>query len=195
MVSKNIRHGGKRKIIIICVAAIAVVAVAGASYLYYDRTREPSQTVKATAANKHSDTNTKGSSEDKDNPKAPTVSTSANQGTAKDANGQSNTPIATTPAQWATSESQIITLKLPVAQMTFKPGDSLAGSAVGLREVQYRLIDNKVGVIAQGYLSVVDGNFAGTMQFKAHDTTGRLDVFSTNDSGAEINEVQVPINF
>jgi hypothetical protein len=61
--------------------------------------------------------------------------------------------------------------------------------------VQYTLIDNNVGVISQGTIPVVNGNFSATIDFSPTATAGRLDVFTTDANGKEINEVQLQVNF
>lgn len=126
--------------------------------------------------------------------KKPTPSGGINQGTSKDNNGVSSTPITSQPGQWTQSVSGVITVKQPLANSTLKNGDSVSGSA-GVSRVQYRLIDNQVGVISQGFISVVGGNFSATISFTPHSSSGRLDVFSTDQNGKEINEVQLPVNF
>lgn len=126
--------------------------------------------------------------------KTPVASSGVDKGTAVDNQGQATTPVTTNPGQWAISNSGQLTLKQPVAQATLKSGDDLSGSAKVSR-VQYRLKDNQVGVIAQGFLNVINGNFSGTLQFTSHASSGRLDVFSSDPTGVEINEVQVPVNF
>lgn len=116
----------------------------------------------------------------------------AQGGGAVDQNGQATTNTA--PSQWITSSSGNITLKQPVANQTFKSGGTLAGSAK-IDQVQYRIIDNKVGKIAEGPINVVNGNFSAILKFTTNSTSGRIDVFSYNSSGAEINEVTASINF
>ncbi|HUB93402.1 MAG TPA: Gmad2 immunoglobulin-like domain-containing protein [Verrucomicrobiae bacterium] len=105
------------------------------------------------------------------------------------------TDIPNTPSsQWTTSATGYITVKSPVANSTIQDGVTLAGSAK-VSQVSWRLIDNDVGVIAQGQLSVVSGNFSGTLHFKSQGTGGRLDVYSTNSQGVEYNEVQINVSF
>ena len=122
-----------------------------------------------------------------------TSSPSVGQGSATDNQGQVSTP-PTNSQQWTVSQSGVITVKQPVANAAFKSGDTVSGSA-SVSQVQYRLIDNQIGVLAQGALTVVNGSFSGTMQFKSVASTGRLDIFSLSDSGVETNEVEIPVNF
>jgi cytoskeletal protein RodZ len=123
--------------------------------------------------------------------KTPT-SNNSEPGGATDNNG-SNVP-STPSNQWATSATGYITVKSPLANSTLKDGDVLAGSAE-VSQVSYSLIDNSVGVISQGQLNVVNGNFSGALHFQPQGTGGRLDVFSTNSQGVEYNEVQVNVSF
>lgn len=75
-----------------------------------------------------------------------------------------------------------------------KPGGDVYGVAT-VDKVQYRLIDNTAGVISQGFINVVNGNFSAAITFKPYASTGRLDVYSLDANGREVNEVQVPVNF
>jgi len=120
-------------------------------------------------------------------------STSRDQSLATD--NQGATPSSSTnSSQWTVSTSGLVTVKQPASNSLLKSGDSLFGSAK-VSQVQYRLIDNQVGVLAQGPLNVVDGNFSATLHFRAVANTGRLDVFSFDSQGAEVNEVQIPVRF
>jgi hypothetical protein len=120
--------------------------------------------------------------------KSSQTSNSASQGGAIDNQGAGT---AQTPSsQWTSSESGAITLYSPTASSTLRSGGIISGTAkVGT--VQYRLVDDQVGVLAQGSLSVVNGKFSGTLQFTPHSSSGKLSVFSFNGSGAEINRVEI----
>lgn len=120
-------------------------------------------------------------------------STSRDQSLATD--NQGVTPSTTTnPSEWVTSSSGVITVKQPVNNSVLKSGDTLFGSAK-VNQIQYRLIDNQVGVLAQGPISVVRGSFSVTLHFRQVGSSGRLDVFSFDSQGAEVNEVQIPVRF
>ncbi|HVS79308.1 MAG TPA: hypothetical protein VHD84_03415 [Candidatus Saccharimonadales bacterium] len=114
------------------------------------------------------------------------------QGGATDTKGQAQS--TTNPSQWIKSTSGNITVKQPLANSTLQSGDSLIGSAkVGT--VYYRLIDDKLGVVASGSLDVSGGDFSGTLHFGHKSSTGRLDVYSTNSQGVELNEIQIGVKF
>lgn len=121
-------------------------------------------------------------------------SSSVNQQTATDQSGKNPGNVSSDPGKWLTSESGNITVKLPTVNSTFKPGDNLYGSAK-VSKVQYRLVDNQAGVISQGFISVVSGNFSASVNFKPYASSGQLDVFSIDSTGKELNEVQVAVNF
>jgi len=120
--------------------------------------------------------------------------TSTGQGTDVDNKGKVTTPPTTNSRLWTASQSGVITVKQPTAQTTFKSGDTVSGSA-SVPQVQYRLIDDQTGILTEGSLSVVNGNFSGTLQFQPVATTGRLDVFTVNAAGVESNEVEISVNF
>ncbi|HVX58689.1 MAG TPA: hypothetical protein VG964_03045 [Candidatus Saccharimonadales bacterium] len=126
------------------------------------------------------------------NSSSKSTSTTLPQGGATDTHGQA---APSTPASnWTTSSSGLLTLQSPAANSTLKSGDLLAGTAK-VDQIEYRLVDDQVGVLAQGSLSVVSGKFSGKINFSPKASTGQLDVFSYNASGAETNEVQVPVKF
>jgi hypothetical protein len=125
--------------------------------------------------------------------KSPTQSAGhRNIGTATDSNGQAKT--TTDSNQWVSSASGVVTVKQPLANASLRDGDILSGSAKA-DKVHYRLSDNEVGVISQGDLNVVDGNFSGTLHFSSKGTGGRLSVFTTDAMGVEYNEVQINLSF
>jgi hypothetical protein len=115
-----------------------------------------------------------------------------NSGVAVDTKGSA--PASTDSSQWTISSSGLITVKQPTANSRLQDGSSIVGSSK-LDQVHYRLKDNKVGVIAQGTLDVVNGNFSGTLHFQPQGTGGQLDVFSTDSQGVEYNEVQIYVSF
>lgn len=121
-----------------------------------------------------------------------TSSGSLNSGGATDTHGTSST--STNSSQWTTSASGVITVKSPAPNSTLRSGDIVSGSS-SASEVSYRLSDNKVGVIAQGTLTVTGDNFSGILNFQPRGTGGRLDVFTTNSMGVEYNEVQINVAF
>lgn len=126
--------------------------------------------------------------------KTPVQNTEVNSGSETDKNGQAVSSVPTDPSQWSTSASGKITLKLPANNGSFKSGSTITGSAAA-SPVQYRLVDDQAGVISQGSINVVNGNFTATITFTPYAKTGRLDVFNTDSSGRELNEVQVTVNF
>ncbi len=127
--------------------------------------------------------------------KVPTSTSTLNQGSPTDKNGQvPSSGVPTDPSKWSSSASGVITVKLPTSNSTLQSGDTLTGTA-SVNLVQYRLIDSQVGVISQGPINVVNGNFTAAINFKSNGSSGRLDVFTADSSGRESNEVQIPINF
>ena len=113
-------------------------------------------------------------------------------GSSTDTGGTSTATTST--SQWITSTSGAITLKQPVANSTLLDGAIISGSAT-VPQVNIRLIDNSVGVIDQGTLDVVNGNFSGILHFQSKASSGQLDVFSTGPNAVELNEIQVTVNF
>ena len=121
-------------------------------------------------------------------------SSASTQGTSKDNSGNSPTAITTPPNQWTQSQSGLITVQQPVSGSTISSNFLLNGLA-SVNQINYRLIDDQAGVISQGIINIVGGKFSANVEFKSFGKTGRLDVFSTDSNGKEINEVQIPINY
>lgn len=120
------------------------------------------------------------------------VDAARNSGGATDTGGTAT--VTTGSSQWTTSASGLITVKQPVANAKFQDGSVLSGSAK-IGAISYRISDNTVGVVAEGTLSVANGNFSGNLHFSPRGTGGRLDVFSTDSKGIEYNEVQINVSF
>jgi hypothetical protein len=122
-------------------------------------------------------------------------SSSSSQGGAIDQNGQTSTSTSTN-SQGVSSTSNAITLQQPIANSTLISGDTISGTAT-VSSVDYRILDDANGQLAQGTLNVVNGSFSGILQFQiySNSTTGQLDVYSYDANGAEINNISIPINF
>lgn len=122
----------------------------------------------------------------------PIVQNSKTEGTVRDNNGN----ISSTPpeSQWSKSVSGEITVYSPPKNSVLVSGGTLSGAST-LSKVSYRLIDDVSGVISSGDISVVNGKFSGTFDFATSGSQGRLDIFSTNDTGKESNNVEIPIRF
>lgn len=123
---------------------------------------------------------------------AKTDGTGAVQSTSTDTNGQ--TQATTDSSSWTTSTSGNITVQQPAAKAKLASGSILSGTAK-VSTVHYRLSDDSVGVLTQGTLTVVNGKFSGSLNFDAKASTGRLDVFTTNDLGVESDEIQIGVTF
>lgn len=125
--------------------------------------------------------------------KTSSTSASANQGSVTDKNGSAPS-ITSDSSKWSVSTSGAITVKQPLKNDVIASGVNLVGTST-TDQVQYRLIDNQTGVISQGPVNVVNGVFSANISLQSQSKSGRLDVFSTDSYGREINEVQILINF
>ncbi len=168
----------------ICVAASIVLAGAGAYWLWQRHSQRYAAQTTSTSPTAQDDYT--GGANRESNP-----STDTNQGGATDNNGDS----AATGTSGISSDSGVVTVVSPATNDTLATGTTLRGTATGVDKVQYRLIDDDSGVIAQGTLSVVNGTFSGTLHFKSHAATGRLDVYTYSAAYEEINQVQLPVRF
>jgi len=167
---------------IISIILVCVVLATGA-YLWHRHSEKP--VAKTTSKQASAQSNfTKGGGHES------STNTGVTQGSATDNKGDASATQGETGTSSASGE---VTVVSPAKNGTLTSGDVVRGTATGASQVQYRLIDDNVGVIAQGGLGVVNGTFSGKLQFKAHASTGRLDVYTLNDQGQETNEVQLQI--
>ncbi len=119
--------------------------------------------------------------------------TSLQHSESSDTNGKA---AANTPQnEWTTSVSGNITLEQPTAGTTITNGTEIVGSTKAATTVNYRLSDNSTGVLTLGTLNVVNGKFSGILYFTPKSNKGQLDVFTSNDRGVELDEIQIGINF
>jgi hypothetical protein len=113
-------------------------------------------------------------------------------GNVEDLQGNSSTP--TDSSDWISSGSGEIVVHSPNKNQVLNSGTELSGTS-SLAQVSYRIIDNVSGVIAQGELGVVGGNFAGKINFTTSASEGRIDVFATHIDGSEFSNIEIPITF
>ena len=167
-----------QKIIVVCALVVALVIGGTAFALHNKRSNEPKTTSKSeTAQSDYSNGEPRDSNQG--NSQGGAVDTGGN-----DANGSGG----------VSSESGLITLESPAKDATISSCSIIAGSANNLDKVQYRLIDDNVGVLAQGELQVSAGKFSGKLVFSPNAPTGRLDVYSFDSSGREVNVIEQPVH-
>lgn len=136
----------------------------------------------------------------KGTPSKPTVhkSTSTNTLAQGGVTQQTNAPTTSSlppSSDWVTSTSGNITLQQPSPNASIQSGSTISGLAK-VSSVQFILTDSKVGLIAQGTLSVINGKFSGIMHFTPHSPTGKLQVFYSNpNNGAEEDVINLNVNY
>jgi cytoskeletal protein RodZ len=173
------------------ITVVVVALVVGGGLLWWFRYRIPTTRIVTQAGNIPKSTPTSSASTPPPK-KQPTDNAGRNISGGTDTNGQTSTN--TNSSQWITSKSGNITVEQPIANATMQSGSVLSGTTK-ISTVHFRLIDNAVGVISEGTLSVVNGKFSGDLNFKPHSSAGQLDVFSTDANGVEINEIQIAVKF
>jgi hypothetical protein len=171
--------------VLVVIVAVAILELTNTTHLFHNTAvvRAPAKPITTLSTPKSTNNGVK----------TPSSST-LTQGNPTDENGQVPSNVTANSSDWSTSTSGVITVKLPTANQTIQSGTTITGTA-SVSQVQYRLTDNQVGVISQGPINVVGGNFTATISFKAYGNSGRLDVFTTDSTGKEFNEVQIPVNF
>lgn len=97
-------------------------------------------------------------------------------------------------SSWLTSSSGIITSYSPSKSSLVRNGSAISGKST-TSVINFRLIDNVSGVIAQGQLAVVNGSYSGTLDFTTTASEGRLDIFNTQPDGVEENNIEIPVRF
>ncbi len=181
----------KKKFWIIAAVLLVLIVASGAYWWHFVRTPAIKEITKA---GNFSTNNTPANSVNNPAPKKTPTSSNAQHsiGGPTDSNGQAT--ANTNSSQWITSSSGNITVEQPLANASIHSGTTLSGTAK-VNAVNYRLIDASVGVISEGTLNVVNGKFSGNLNFTPHSSGGRLDVFSTAPNGAELNEIEIAVNF
>lgn len=97
-------------------------------------------------------------------------------------------------SKWLVSKDGVITVYSPTTDTQIKNGSLLTGKT-SATSVSFRLIDNLQGMISQGKVNVVNGNFSATFKFSTTATQGRLDVYVENPDFTESSIIEVPIRF
>lgn len=193
----NRRNNRKKIIIILAVILIAAIGVfaylefSGKSNIFLDKSKDMK-----TSEEKEAKTTSKAPSAQADysdgDDRQPDNANPKPEATVTDKKGA----LPTTPpeSQWSSSTSGAITVYSPSSNSVVSNGSTLSGKAT-VPKISFRLIDNISGVISQGELSVVNGNFSGSFNFSTAATTGRLDIFSTRADGVEANNIEIPVRF
>jgi len=186
--TKTKKRIGKKWIAVL----IVIVLLAGGAVYWRLRVYKPASEVITVAGQPSPSAQPDTSANSPTLKKQPASNTGRSIGGGTDTKGRAT--ASTSPSQWITAKSGDITVKQPPANAALQSGDVLSGTAkVGT--VNFRLTDNSVGVISEGTLQVVSGKFSGKLGFTAHSSSGRLDVFSTNSQGVELNEIQIAVSF
>ncbi len=172
----------KNKIILAVILLLLVGAVAYASLVLSRKLQKPPMPTSSPAY-----------TQGQVRPQAPTSNLS--QGGATDLNGSTTPQTPAAPTSGVSSASGKITLNSPGNNDTIYSGVTVRGIS-SLPSVQYRLVDDTVGVVAQGKLNVVDGKFSAILKFVSRGRTGKFEVFSYDPAtGAEINSVRIIVLF
>lgn len=183
---KRHRFSGKKKLIL---GFLVIVLVAAGGLLYHQHQKK---NLNLAASKKQSPV--KGTTSKPTPHQVPTTPNNNRQGGVIDKSGQTTSALPPS-SQWVSSSSGNITLQLPSPNSIVRSGDTISGLAK-VSGIQFILKDDAVGVISQGNLSVVNGKFAGTMQFTPHSNTGKLEVYYPDPSnGAEQDIIEIDVSF
>ena len=97
--------------------------------------------------------------------------------------------------EWTSSSNNEITLQYPVKTTAFASGDQIVGLS-SVSPVNFIIVDNSVGQIAEGDLNVVNGKFNATVKFTAHSNSGELQIYHPNPTnGAEEDVININLSF
>lgn len=187
---KNNRRNKRKvpkKLLIVVLAALLIAGAVFAFFRYQDQNKVTPTDQKETVASNEQEEETPTSPT-----KTPTTTTtkSTRDGGAVDNNGEG---VSATD-QPSKSASGRITVYSPTTNSVVRSGGTLTGAS-SLSSVNYRLIDDQVGVIGSGVLKVVNGKFSGTFSFNSAGKEGRLDVFRMLDDGREVDTVEIPVRY
>lgn len=171
--------------VILIIVAVMAIAAGTAFYFYKKRQNNDAKTTSTS----------KTAQEDYQEGKARESAQSggASQGGVTDTSGTTQQPPADT-SVGTTSTSGAITVWQPVGGSMIGTGETIRGKA-SVPVVQFRIVDDQVGVIAQGELKVVGGVWSGIMNYKSRGQTGSIQVFSFNDQSVEENNISIPVTF
>lgn len=114
-----------------------------------------------------------------------TASVVDNSGSIADSVDRSNPSVS------ATGE---ITIFSPTSNTLVDDQLYIAGTST-LASVSYRVVDSISGVISLGELSVVNGQFSGTLKIETDASEGRLDIFGAQNDGNEFSNLAIPLRF
>lgn len=180
----------KNKSVLIILLALLVAAIVGVGYFIYHKDNSPVVMVNQTA-HTTSKLPTAQSGYSSGKPRSTSSSNNA-QGGATDNNGAVTNP-GTPTGQPTSSTSGLITLQYPSANQIISSGVQIYGQAQ-VSTVQFQLVDNASGLLAQGSLNVVNGKFSGTLQFTPSSNNGQLNIFSQNSpTSPEVNIISIPV--
>lgn len=98
------------------------------------------------------------------------------------------------PSNWTVSKTTEITVYEPSPNTLLSSGSVITGKAT-INPVYFRLIDNKSGVISEGSIAVVNGNFSGIITHNSTATEGRLDIFGATEAMVEFSNIEIPVRF
>ncbi len=180
----------KNKRVIAWILPLIVVAVALFWYFFIYKHSQPqkqssfSPTIHQLPSNPSSNINSS---------KSLSAPSGTNQGSST-SNNINSIQITTSPSQWTSSSSGVIVLQEPISNQSVSTGFFLVGKAT-VPKVFYTLLDNRVGVVSTDSINVINGKFSAVVNFKPTSSSGRLDVYSTDATGKEINLIEIPVNF
>lgn len=178
----------KKKIYIVVIVAILLIGAGVAYVLHQSRKPKPAETT-STSKTAQSDYD-----QGKERP-TDGQNIGTNQGGAVDNKGSNDNTSTPGEPKTVSSTGMITVLGLSTNSL-LKNGDALRGTTdKTIGTVQFRVLDEATGVVAQGELSVVDGTFSGTLHFNAKSATGRIDVFNFDAGGREANNIEIPVRF
>jgi len=185
---KRFNFSWKKALLLIVFLGLVVAGleVTDKTYFFHDKANDES-VAKTTSKRPTAQSNyTKG-----DNKSTPTRNNIPEGGAVANTN-----PVSTPPtSQQVSSESGAITIYSPASEETIKSGSVVSGKA-SVSKVYFRLIDDAVGMIAQGPIDVTNGTFSAILQFTAQGKNGVLKLYSIDDATKrEINQVKVNVKY
>ncbi len=105
-----------------------------------------------------------------------------------------NAPVEPTDNPIASDDDKTVVYS-PTNNQMILSGSAISGNTQN-DNVYFRLIDNKVGLIGEGKLTLKDnGDFSGKFNIDSHGDKGRLDIFSRSNEGIEYSAVYIDVRF
>lgn len=179
MIKRKNKHTSKKKLFLLPGILIGLLVLGGIGFYVYQQRNNDTEEPESIVADPNFSDGTD---------REPGTSVDRDGGVVNNPDDENEAPQG----EPTISESGDISVYEPQQNQLLKSGDRLYGTSE-FDTVWYRLIDDKIGVVAQGSLPVKNGKFSGTFSFTSEGSEGRLDIFRMTDDYQEADNIEINI--